>query len=143
MHDLDPNALGLERPSMREFRIYGDDRASMWALVDEIDYQWAVKWRWSSKKSRGGRKIYLRRNVTTSNGSYYCEERGGVLRDRKQKTLFLHTAIMQRMGDVPPTNKHLMIDHRNGNGLDCRRANLRWASASMNRRNINGKLHSC
>lgn len=41
------------------------------------------------------------------------------------KCIFLHNLIMERRG----------IDHRNGNGLDNRRCNLRIASASQNQFN--------
>lgn len=109
-------------------RIYGDDRETLWALVDRADYQFLIQWRWSPKFSRGAKKFYLRRNVQV-----------GIKSCRVQKTLFLHTAVMQRMGCIPPTEKHILVDHINGDGLDCRRANLRWATHSMNRRNVKGR----
>jgi hypothetical protein len=109
--------------------IYGDDNCNVFAVVDPEDYQWAIQWLWSPKWSRGGRKMYLRRSVQTGS-----KTRG----TRVQKTLFLHTAIMQRTGIKPPTPLHKLIDHRDGDGLNCRRSNLRWATHSMNVANING-----
>lgn len=125
MHDFDPNdVFAIEH----EYRVYGDDTGLISALVDQIDYQWVMNWRWSPKWSRGGGKVYLRRNVQIGVGKA----------NRTQKTLFLHTAIMERMGLDKPSPDHTLVDHRNGDGLDCRRVNLRWATPSMNRINIRG-----
>lgn len=44
---------------------------------------------------------------------------------------FLHRFIANRMG----LSASLMVDHRNGDALDCRRQNLREASASQNQMN--------
>jgi hypothetical protein len=38
-------------------------------------------------------------------------------------TVYLHTEVMQSAG---------IIDHRNGDGLDCRKENLRFATVSQN-----------
>lgn len=134
--DWDPNLWSLPEPC----RIYGDDRAEISALVSIEDYQWALQWQWSPKWSRGGRKVYLRRNVQELRANLgVCPETGRRLRDRTQRTLFLHIAIMERMGDPQPTPDHVIVDHRNGDGLDCQRHNLRWATVGMNNRNINGK----
>lgn len=119
--------------------IYGDDRAEIFAFVDYVDYAWALQWKWSPKWSRGGRKVYLRRNVqTTINPSSVCSLSGSRVRDRVQKTLFLHIAIMERTGIKRPSINHVIVDHRDGNGLNCTRSNLRWATMSQNRLNING-----
>ncbi len=110
-----------------EYRIYGDDRASIWAVVDEEDYQWAIQWLWSPKWSRGGRKVYLRR-----------VGHEGTRQSRTQRTIWLHTEIMKRTGIEPPSPLHTLVDHRDGNSLNCRRNNLRWATVGMNARNRNG-----
>lgn len=114
-------------PTGHEFRIYGDDNAQLYAVVDEDDYQFLLQWLWSPKWSRGGRKCYLRRVV--SEGS-----RGS----RIQRTIFLHQAVMARKGDIPPSPLHVIIDHRDSDEMNCRKANLRWATHSMNALNING-----
>lgn len=116
----DPNTWVFPK---REYRVYGDDRASVWAIVDEVDYAWLVQWKWATKPSREGKKIYLYRTVTQ--------------RPTKH-SLFMHVAIMERTGKKPPSEHHVVVDHRNGNSLDCRRENLRWATRSMNRRNLHG-----
>lgn len=120
MHALldpwDPN----DRPLLpaHELRVYADDRASLWAVVDDVDYQWAIQWLWNPKASHG--TFYLKRNVGTA-----------------RTPLYLHVAIMNRVCP-PPSIQHRKVDHRNGNTLDCRRHNLRWATDAMNARNIKG-----
>lgn len=110
-----------------EYRIYADDKLSLYAVVDAIDYSYLVRWRWIKHYSRGRTKVYLKRTMHE-----------GTRIDRVQKTLFLHQAIMQRSGLVRPSPFHVLPDHINGNSLDCRRDNLRWATYLMNRMNING-----
>jgi hypothetical protein len=50
-------------------------------------------------------------------------------RSASNKTVSLHHAVL----DVP---SHAHIDHKNGDGLDCRRSNLRLADNSLNHANI-------
>src|SRR5687768_3682650 len=134
---FDPNVLFA--PTDHEYRIYGNDNASIWAVVDEIDYHWLLHWLWSPKVSRGGRKIYLRRSLHEGSGALYlCPETGRIRRNRTQRTLFLHTAVMLRTGIEPPSKEHRFVDHRDGDSMNCRRSNLRWATPSMNARNIRG-----
>ncbi len=50
-------------------------------------------------------------------------------RENEAGSRYLHHAVL------PPAP---MTDHRNGNGLDCRRQNLRTAEAAQNQRNRRG-----
>lgn len=117
-----------------DYRIYGDDYANIYCIVDQIDYQYLIQWRWrpkESKKHKGTRKpkVYLFRPGHETIGE-------GI---RRQPSIYIHQVVMDRKGDPKPkTNKKLIIDHKNGDGLDCRRVNLRWATISFNNKNIYG-----
>src|ERR1044071_6619655 len=109
LHEWHPSKILI--PSEHEFRIYGDNNASMWHVVDEIDYHWAIQFLWSTKWSKGkgpNRKRYLRRNVQTLHQPEFREEAEGgkLVRIRTQQTLFLHVSIMRRTGILPPTPEH-------------------------------------
>lgn len=128
----DPNTWDLSEP---ERRIYGDDKASIWAIVDEIDYEWAQRYRWcpNVKKSRGDptkTKTYLRRAVG--------ENHQGIR--LRTYTLYLHTEILKRAEPNPPSKRHVIADHRDGVEMNCRRSNLRWATHSMNSFNRFGSM---
>ena len=126
---LDPFDPNNWEPDTHEYHIYADDMAQLWAVVDEVDYAWAIQWRWHPVRTHGGR-IYLRRAVTEySNGTRL-----------RNITLYLHVEIHKRIGVQPPTDRHTLVDHRDGDGLNCRRLNLRWATRAFNRRNVNGCL---
>lgn len=117
----DPNTW---EDTPHEFRIYGDDLAQTWAIVDAEDYQFFSRWRWEARTWRG--KTYYARTYSYSH--------------RGRMSLYLHKEIMLRWQPVPPSPQHTIVDHRNGNSMDCRRCNLRWATRSMNARNIRGRI---
>jgi hypothetical protein len=108
-----------------ERRIYLDDRAERYAVVDDDDYQYFVRWRWAPKFSKGRlRKCYAYRTKTErSQGS------------KRTSSLYLHVEILKRSGVARPSAYHIIGDHRDGDSLNCRKANLRWATSSQNRRN--------
>lgn len=83
------------------------------ALVDEQDYARVAKYKWRVKKGGGGRP-YAARVVRMPNG--------------KRRLILLHRFIMH-----PPAG--VQIDHVNGDGLDNRRCNLRYANGSQNQAN--------
>lgn len=149
IEDWDPNVLLV--PNQHEYRIYGDDNAQTWAVVDEEDYQFLTQWKWSwnnpSTKKRERRKKYLRRNIQTIldptlGGGLWTNPITGVTSrnrgHRIQQTLFLHFVVMLRTGKSPPTPKHTIVDHRDGDEFNCRRKNLRWYTPSQNGSNLYG-----
>jgi hypothetical protein len=101
------------------WRITIDDDG-YFVIVDEIDFQWALQWRWHANPDRHKRKHYARR-VTREKGS------------RKSFPVFMHKEVLKRSGKLPPTPLHTMGDHGNGAEWDNRRDNLDWATAAMNR----------
>jgi hypothetical protein len=107
-----------------EYRVYLDDRGDLYAIVDREDYEWAIKHRWCAKKELNG-TFYARRAVgENANGQRL-----------RTFSLYLHIEIHKRTKKRRPTRFHVLVDHRNGRSLDCRRKNLRWVTPSMNQRN--------
>lgn len=84
----------------------------LFTIVDESDYRWLSRWKWTAGRSRNGTFYVLRR----SNGSADFSQ------------VKMHRAIME-----PPSS--LCVDHINGNTLDNRRYNLRIATAAQNTQN--------
>lgn len=108
--------------------IWLDPQENIFVLVDAVDHAWAVQYTWGILWDRHGRKPYAVRWTTV-----------GSRIDGTRKTVkyFMHKEIVKRMGK-PPTKKHTMGDHRNGDSTICTRENLRWATPEGNRQNING-----
>jgi hypothetical protein len=81
-----------------------------WTILDQEDYYWLNHYKWSVVNN--DKKMYAVRIIRK-------EEFG------KIKPMFLHREIMQPA-------KGLLVDHRNSDGLDNRRSNLRPATHSQN-----------
>jgi len=77
------------------------------AMVDDEDFDFLNQWKWHPKVKR--KEIYVARN-------------------ENKKTILLHGKIM-------PHGKGLHVDHRNRNGLDNRKENLRVCTSSENQAN--------
>lgn len=78
------------------------------ALLDPIDHDRLARFRWCI--CRQGQVAYARRTVK---------------RNGKVRTLYLHREVMR-------APDHLVVDHINGDGLDCRRSNLRLVTQAAN-----------
>ena len=83
------------------------------ALVDDEDYESVAKYKWQASLSCTGRTWYASRTVTMSG---------------KRTMIRLHQVILSA-----PSGFH--VDHKNRNGLDCRRSNLRLATRCGNAAN--------
>lgn len=88
------------------------------ALIDAADAPLVEAFTWSALVSK--RTSYARRNE---------------FKDGKQYTVLLHRVIAA----APPG---LHVDHKNGDGLDCRRANLRLVTQQQNNLNVRGHRDS-
>lgn len=139
---FDPTTWKFEE---HEHRIYADDFANDYAVVDFVDYQYLIQWCWKLKKSRASKgtkkpKVYLARSDSEFLGpDEYID--GKRIRNRITRTIYLHTVVMERTGiPKPKTNQHLIVDHADGDSFNCRRSNLRWATLSFNARNRFGCL---
>lgn len=106
-----------------EYRVYGDDMAQTWCIVDEVDYQWAIQWRWHINKPHP---------VRSGTKQYFCRSNGSGGR-RRGPRLLLHVEIMKRMGIVPPDAQHTLVAHLDDNEWNCRRENLAWTTSQKNR----------
>lgn len=83
------------------------------ALVDDEDYERVVVTNWCAVKSEGG--IWYALSAITTNG--------------RRIYPLLHRFIL----NAPAGRK---VDHKNRDGLDCRRENLRFATTSQNAMNM-------
>jgi hypothetical protein len=89
-------------------------------LVDQQDFYQLNNFQWCAVKNKS--LFYAVRLINGSNNI--------------TKIISLHTEIMN-----PP--KGLLVDHRNRDGLDNRRSNLRFATRSQNRCNTNLNKAGC
>jgi hypothetical protein len=108
--------------SVREIPLYGARAAGRVALVDDADYDLVMQYRWNVHevvRAAGGRPSgpYARTNRQI-NG--------------KRRNLFMHTLI----------TGYAMTDHKNHDGLDNQRSNLRPVSYAQNNRNTRPALGS-
>lgn len=126
---FDPN--NWFEPVDEVFYICLSDRVDIQCKVDYEDYAWAIQWKWCHTFGSGARrngaqqlydKLYARRAVSTPIGN---------------RSIWLHRQICERYWGPPPSGAHV-ADHLNGDSLDNRRCNLRWATLSQNSRNIYG-----
>ena len=86
------------------------------ALVDDEDFEWLNQFKWYAKKDK--KTYYAAREIRLP---------------EKRKTVLMHQVILS---DLP---KGLMRDHRDGDGLNNQRENLRFVTSrqnSQNRKNI-------
>lgn len=100
-------------------RIWLDVEADIFALVSDVDYDWALAYKWQITWDRHKRKAYATRSTWDG--------------PRRIK-LYLHKEILKRTGILPPTRRHTMGDHGDGDSLNCQRYNIAWATPSQNRR---------
>jgi hypothetical protein len=101
-------------------RIWLDVANDIYVVVSDEDYQWALQWKWQITWDRHKRKVYATRS--TQEGGY------------RRIKYYMHKEILARKDILPPTKKHTMGDHGDGESRNCQRYNLSWATPSMNRK---------
>lgn len=80
------------------------------ALVDNEDYEWLMQWKWFAHRTHGGW-------VAGRNSEKKCG-----------KQIWMHRLIINAPNG-------LQVDHKDGNGLNNTRVNLRLATHSQNQHN--------
>jgi hypothetical protein len=127
----EPRLLQIAQPAGVRTLIPGADGAwlvpltqEQTAIVDEEDALFVGRWNWQAHQvtqTRGTDKAlwYGRRYVERVEGRQICE--------------LMHRAIAARF---LPLTDDLDVDHKNHNGLDNRRANLRLATRTQNLGNL-------
>lgn len=85
-------------------------------LVDDEDYEYLNQWKWSASKYK--ELYYASTNLPIENSD-----------KKRYKTTKMHRVIMNI------TNSKIHIDHRDGNGLNNQKSNLRTANFSQNNHN--------
>ncbi len=81
------------------------------AIVDDADFDWLNQWKWRAEVSPHRKAVYATRAVRV-NG--------------RRKHIRMHHLLLDAV----------RIDHRNGDGLDNRRGNLRDANTTKNNVNV-------
>lgn len=92
---------------MKRIPLNGKNGVGRFAIVDDEDFEWLSQWGWYAWKGRN--TLYAARHI----------RKGG------HRMIHMHRLINK-------TPDHLFTDHRNGDGLDNRRNNLRTATAAQN-----------
>ena len=82
-----------------------------WALISASDAEFVGRWCWTSKPHDGGR-LYVVRIRLEADGD-------------GPRHIYLHRALMKPEGK-------LVVDHISGDGLDCRRENMRVCTVGQN-----------
>lgn len=92
------------------------------AIVDGEDFEKLAQYRWYARDA-GNTNYAERRAYVLGSGA----------KNRKESTMIMHRIIMNAQpGQI--------VDHRNGNGLDNRKENLRFATKSQNSTNAGRRI---
>lgn len=83
------------------------------AIIDDVDYDWVSGFSWHA--------------VVTVDGYVYAKT--AFRKGKRVWNIYMHRHIMQVY------DPKVLVDHRDGNGLDNRRDNIRVCSSSQNNRN--------
>ena len=90
------------------------------ALVDDEDYDYLMQWKWQGKKWKNDNTIYAARTVHKS-------KKFNITKDSWTS---IHRTVMK----CTPFDG-VIIDHKDGNGLNNQKNNLRFCTQTQNQRN--------
>jgi len=105
----------------REIIIESKKYGNHTVLIDEEDWEKVSQYNWHLRYNRG--VFYAITNIPHPDGGFL-----GSTRAKRRSTLQIHRLIV----DVP---QGLVVDHKNHNGLDNRKSNLRVCTPAENARN--------
>ena len=88
------------------------------ALVDDADFEWLSQWNWCADHQSGENGWYARRGARLGEEGQWTKVR-------------MHQEILA----VPHAHGAQQVDHRDGNGLNNQRSNLRICTHDQNCRN--------
>lgn len=103
------------------------------AIVSDVDFDFLNKWSWTFARSHPGARrelIYARRSVRVE-GPPVWSDAGAVPGPKVPFDLFMHHAVLTRMGEPEPPEPDWTADHLNTKTLDNMRGNLTWASPTF------------
>lgn len=92
---------------------------SIFCVVSPEDYLWCLQWKWQFTWDRHRVKKYATRSTTYAGG--------------RRVKLYLHKLILsERMGEIPPSEKHTIGDHLDSESLNNCRDNLEYVTPKQN-----------
>lgn len=113
-----------EPPPQNPRRLWLDNRATFSVVLDADDWEYFRQWLWAPKWNSRRKKVYGYRTIWRGSSKF---------------SEYLHVAILRRANIRKPTAHHIIGNHINGDSLNCRKTNFRWATRSMNCRNLHGQ----
>ena len=105
---------------MRKIKLHSK-KYNLYAMIDDVDYDRVIKHHWNPHVSKKNNTIYVK-----------------MTRGKNKTGIYLHRFIL---GLLEYDGK-IVVDHWNGDGLNCTRDNLRKTNHSGNALNRRMKLKS-